>query len=310
MKPAGSIVFFTTASGAGYGMLFWLGVLHAAGALPGAAWYGVTALAIGLVLVTAGLLSSVAHLGNPQRAWRALSQWRSSWLSREGVAAVLVYVPAVGLGAVWLMGGAVSAGVGLVMAGLAAGTVYCTAMIYASLKPVRQWRDGYVVPFYLLAAVFSGAVCLAAVTGFASTAAAGVLGWIGIVSGLAAGAMKIAYWQRIDSATGASTVASATGLGHLGVVRSFEAPHSEENYLLKEMGFRIARKHAGRLRVYAVMIGFAVPVAVLVGVVLGVMPVAGLMVAAVCAVVGMAVERWLFFAEATHTVVLYYGRAA
>ena len=310
MKPAGSIVFFTTASGAGYGMLFWLGVLHAAGALPGAAWYGVTALAIGLVLVTAGLLSSVAHLGNPQRAWRALSQWRSSWLSREGVAAVLVYVPAVGLGAVWLMGGAVSAGVGLVMAGLAAGTVYCTAMIYASLKPVRQWRDGYVVPFYLLAALFSGAVCLAAVTGFASTAAAGVLGWIGIVSGLAAGAMKIAYWQRIDSATGASTVASATGLGHLGVVRSFEAPHSEENYLLKEMGFRIARKHAGRLRVYAVMIGFAVPVAVLVGVVLGVVPVVGLILVAVCAVVGMAVERWLFFAEATHTVVLYYGRAA
>ena len=310
MKPAGSIVFFTTASGAGYGMLFWLGVLHAAGALPGAAWYGVTALAIGLVLVTAGLLSSVAHLGNPQRAWRALSQWRSSWLSREGVAAVLVYVPAVGLGAVWLMGGAVSAGVGLVMAGLAAGTVYCTAMIYASLKPVRQWRDGYVVPFYLLAAVFSGAVCLAAVTGFASTAAAGVLGWIGIVSGLAAGAMKIAYWQRIDSATGASTVASATGLGHLGVVRSFEAPHSEENYLLKEMGFRIARKHAGRLRVYAVMIGFAVPVAVLVGVVLGVVPVVGLILVAACAVVGMAVERWLFFAEATHTVVLYYGRAA
>lgn len=310
MKPAGSIVFFTTASGAGYGMLFWLGVLHAAGVLPGAAWYGVTALAIGLVLVTAGLLSSVAHLGNPQRAWRALSQWRSSWLSREGVAAVLVYVPAVGLGAVWLMGGAVSAGVGLVMAGLAAGTVYCTAMIYASLKPVRQWRDGYVVPFYLLAALFSGAVCLAAVTGFASTAAAGVLGWIGIVSGLAAGAMKIAYWQRIDSATGASTVASATGLGHLGVVRSFEAPHSEENYLLKEMGFRIARKHAGRLRVYAVMIGFAVPVAVLVGVVLGVVPVVGLILVAVCAVVGMAVERWLFFAEATHTVVLYYGRAA
>ncbi len=310
MKPAGSIVFFTTASGAGYGMLFWLGVLHAAGVLPGAAWYGVTALAIGLVLVTAGLLSSVAHLGNPQRAWRALSQWRSSWLSREGVAAMLVYVPAVVLGGVWLMGGAMSAVVALAMAGLAAGTVYCTAMIYASLKPVRQWRDGFVVPFYLLAALFNGAVCLAAVTGFASTAAAGVLGWIGIVSGLAAGAMKIAYWQRIDSATGASTVASATGLGHLGVVRSFEAPHSEENYLLKEMGFRIARKHAGRLRVYAVMIGFAVPVAVLVGVVLGVVPVVGLILVAVCAVVGMAVERWLFFAEATHTVVLYYGRAA
>ena len=310
MKPAGSIVFFTTASGAGYGMMFWLGLLSAAGLVPGAAWSGLTALGLALVLVTAGRLSSVSHLGNPQRAWRALSQWRSSWLSREGVVAVLAYVPALVLGMVWLMGGVVSPVVGLVMAGLAGGTVYCTAMIYASLKPVRQWRDGCVVPLYLLAALFNGALCLAAVTGFASTAAAGLLAWIGIVAGLAAGAVKIAYWRRIDGATGASTVASATGLGHLGVVRSFEAPHSEENYLLKEMGFRIARKHAAKLRAYAGLVGFAVPLALMVCVVAGVAPVAVLGVAAVCAVLGMLLERWLFFAEATHTVVLYYGRPA
>lgn len=306
MKPAGSIVFFTTASGAGYGVLFWLGVLAAAGVLPGS----VAALALGLVLVTAGLLSSVAHLGNPQRAWRALSQWRSSWLSREGVAAILVFVPALVLGLVWVMGGVVSPVVALAMAVLAGGTVYCTAMIYASLKPIRQWRDGFVVPFYLLAALFSGAVCLAAVAGFSSTAAAGTLAWIAIFAGLAAGGVKIAYWQRIDATTGASTVASATGLGHLGVVRSFEAPHSEENYLLKEMGFRIARKHAAKLRAYAMVIGFAVPLALLVGVVAGVAPVTVLVVASVCVLFGMLLERWLFFAEATHTVVLFYGRQA
>jgi DMSO reductase anchor subunit len=33
------------------------------------------ALAVGLVSV--GLLSSTLHLGHPERAWRALSQWRS-----------------------------------------------------------------------------------------------------------------------------------------------------------------------------------------------------------------------------------------
>ena len=49
---------------------------------------------IALVLITAGLLSSTAHLGRPERAWRAFSQWRTSWLSREGVAAVFTYVPA------------------------------------------------------------------------------------------------------------------------------------------------------------------------------------------------------------------------
>ena len=35
------------------------------------------ALALALLLITAGLLSSLKHLGRPERAWRALSQWRS-----------------------------------------------------------------------------------------------------------------------------------------------------------------------------------------------------------------------------------------
>ncbi len=48
---------------------------------------------LALVLIGGGLLSSTLHLGNPQRAWRALSQWRSSWLSREGVMAMLTFVP-------------------------------------------------------------------------------------------------------------------------------------------------------------------------------------------------------------------------
>ncbi len=310
MKPAGSIVFFTTASGAGYGMLFWLGLLSASGALPAALWYGLTAIAIAAVLITAGLLSSTAHLGNPQRAWRALSQWRSSWLSREGVAAVLTYIPAAALAASWLIDPRPAGLPALLAAVLAIITVYCTAMIYASLKPIRQWNNAWVAPFYLLAALFSGAICLAAITGFANPAAAATLATIALLSGLAAAAVKLLYWRHIDTTTGASTVASATGLGHLGTVRSFEAPHSEENYLLKEMGFRIARKHAAKLRAYALLIAFAAPLAILVAVLAGAVPVTVLPVAALCALAGMLLERWLFFAEATHTVVLFYGRQA
>ena len=107
MKPAPSIVFFTVASGAGYGLLFWLGLLRPTGLLPQAPAFALTCLGLSLLLITAGLLASTFHLGNPQRAWRALSQWRSSWLSREGVVAVLAYVPALVLGLVWLMGGVV-----------------------------------------------------------------------------------------------------------------------------------------------------------------------------------------------------------
>ncbi len=48
---------------------------------------------ISLTLIATGLIASLFHLGNPQRAWRALSQWRSSWLSREGVMAIATFVP-------------------------------------------------------------------------------------------------------------------------------------------------------------------------------------------------------------------------
>ncbi len=89
-----------------------------------------------------------------------------------------------------------------------------------------------------------------------------------------------------------------------------ESPHTEENYLLREMGYAIARKHASRLRTIALAVGFIAPlVLLLVGIALGAFADRVLLpVAALAAILGVYVERWLFFAEATHTVTLYYGR--
>ena len=94
MHPAFSVIFFTTATGAGYGLLALLGPLAALGLVPTTRWFGAVSLGISLTLITAGLLSSTLHLTHPERAWRAFSQWRSSWLSREGVMSVATYVPA------------------------------------------------------------------------------------------------------------------------------------------------------------------------------------------------------------------------
>src|SRR6267142_2766206 len=103
MHPAFSVIFFTTASGAGYGLLALVGVLAPLGLVPSDGRFGAAALGFAFVLITAGLLSSTLHLGHPERAWRAFSQWRSSWLSREGVASVLTYAPAVVLGFGWIV---------------------------------------------------------------------------------------------------------------------------------------------------------------------------------------------------------------
>src|SRR3712207_91133 len=167
MHPALSVIVFTTSSGMGYGLLTLLGLGGAFGLLPAAPGFGIAAFALALGLVTAGLLSSLLHLGRPERAWRALSQWRSSWLSREGVAALLTYLPALLLGLGLVTGNAPLATItGLLAAAGAVATVWCTGMIYASLRTVRQW-DHPMVPWgYLLFGGFCGAALLAALAAF------------------------------------------------------------------------------------------------------------------------------------------------
>ncbi len=310
MHPAYSVIFFTTASGAGYGLLALMGLLAAAGLLPLDRWTGSFGLVLALGLISAGLLSSTAHLGRPERAWRAFSQWRTSWLSREGVLAVATYVPAVLFAAGWLFldrsdGWIALAGV-LAAAG-AALTVCATAMIYASLKPIAQWSSRYTLPIYLLMAVMTGLSLLAVLTQLSAKAPSALIA-AAIAATLACWLVKRAAWRDGDQAGLPASLNSATGLAG-GTVRSIEWPHSEQNYLLKEMGYRVARKHAERLRLLAQLLAFLLPT-LLFGTAL-LLPRVSLLVlplAAMLQMAGVLVERWLFFAEAKHTVTLYYGR--
>ncbi|MGH7122553.1 MAG: dimethyl sulfoxide reductase anchor subunit family protein [Acetobacteraceae bacterium] len=314
MTPALSVIFFTTASGAGYGLIILTGILAAFRLTPAAPWFGLACILLGLFLASAGLVASTLHLGHPERAWRAVSQWRSSWLAREGLAALLCYPPASGFLAAWFLArgpSAPMAACGVLTAAIAAITLFCTAMIYACLRPIRQWRNPLVPPNFLLFACFSGALWLAFLSrAFHATAI--LPSALALFFGFSALAVKLAYWRSIDRSRGESTIETATGLGRLGRVRSLEPPHTEENYLLREMGFRIARKHASRLRVLALLVGIALPI-ILTAAALALSGIAPLILAIIAAVValgGIFIERWLFFAEATHTVVLYYGRAA
>lgn len=314
MHPAFSVIVFTTASGAGYGLLAWFALIS----LSGPAWIdrplALVALGLGLALVTAGLSSSTLHLGRPERAWRALSQWRSSWLSREGVAAIAAYVPAGLLALAWLISsehGPAKIALALLAIPASIATTYCTAMIYASLKTIRQWRTPLTVPNYFALSLFTGSLLLAALLrGFGREALE--VDVAAVVAGLVALGLKLGYWRAIDHGAQVSTAETATGLGRFGTVRLFEAPHTEENYLMREMGFSIARKHAAKLRLITLGALFAAPLLLTLlamaaggafGIVLATL-------AVVAAGAGVLTERWLFFAEATHVVTLFYGARA
>lgn len=307
MHPAYSVILFTTASGAGYGLLFWLGLAETFGALPGGRWAGFVALAIALALITIGLLSSTLHLGHPERAMGAFSQWRTSWLSREGVAAVATYVPAGLLGLIWLFGidtGA-TALLGLLSAIGAVVTVYCTGMIYASLRTIRQWYHPSVPVIYLALAAGSGALLLGfvlALFGHLPLWGAG----LAVVSLGAAAALKLRYWAQIDADPGQYTAEMALGLA--GPVRVLDPPHSRPNFVMREMGYTVARKHAEKLRRSTLIALFALPIGlVILALIMPGAPVF-LLLAVLAAAVGLVLERWLFFAEAEHVSQLYYGR--
>src|SRR5688572_15978882 len=161
MHPAYSVIFFTTATGAGYGLLACLGVAAGFGLIEPGFWFRFVGLGLALVLIASGLLSSAAHLGRPERAWRAFSQWKSSWLSREGVAAVATFIPAGLFGIGWVLlgkDGGWLAAMGLLSAIGAAMTVSTTGMIYASLKPIAQWSSRFTLPAYLIFAAMTGCV--------------------------------------------------------------------------------------------------------------------------------------------------------
>ena len=311
MHPAFSVILFTTASGAGYGLLFLIGVLSGTAFLPESRWFAGFAFGLSLGAISFGLLASTFHLGHPERAWRALSQWRSSWLSREGIASLIVYPPAGALALLWLLYGRTLPWLGWLTALLAVVTIYCTSMIYASLKPIPRWHHPLVPAVYLLLGLMTGALLLQMLLAFFGHIPAPVT-WFTLAMLMIGLVSKLAYWRSIDGAHSESTAESATGLGSLGRVRLLEAPHTSDNYLMKEMGHSIARKHAGKLRRLSVLFGFLLPLilTLLATALPALTAAAALLLAAACGLGGVLLERWLFFAEAKHAVTLYYGTAA
>lgn len=289
MHPAPSIIAFSTLSGLGFGLLFWLGI-----GMPGST--GLVAFvffAIAYVLAGGGLIASAFHLGHPERGLLAFTQWRSSWLSREAVCAVaaLIVMGLYAIGRVFFA--ADWFGLGWLGAALSLGTVFTTSMIYTQMKTVPRWFSPLTPALFLTLSLGGGALL------------AGQVIWALVLLAVAA-VLQLAWWWQGDRAFAASgtTMATATGLGHIGAVRAFEPPHTGPNYLLREMVFVIGRKHALKLRVIAIALGYALPLALLLA------PFShwiGL-IAVICHIIGILTSRWLFFAEAEHVVGLYYGK--
>ncbi len=292
MHPAPSVIIFTSLSGLGFGLLAWLGL----GFPDVTGWVAFFFFLIAFGLACGGLLASSFHLGRPERALKAFTQWRSSWLSREAWAAVaaLIVMGIYAIGLVFL--GTRWSGLGVLGAVLSVLTVFTTSMIYTQLKSVPRWHSP-LTPLLFLSFSIAGGALLAAEIRAAY--------WLIALAGL----LQIIAWFVGDKALTSSgtSLASATGLGSgsgAGTVRAFEPPHTGTNYLLREFVFHVGRKHAMKLRGIAIVLMAVVPVVLLA------LPFSHIWagIAVLSHVAGVMVARWLFFAEAEHVVGLYYGK--
>ncbi len=289
MHPAPSLILFTVLSGAGFGLLIWLGIgLRAPTGLAAFLLFG-----MGYALAGAGLLASAFHLGHPERALLAFTQWRSSWLSREAVLATATLATMAPHAASSVFAAVPMPVFGWLGAALALATVFATAMIYTQIRAVPRWHHWSTPPVFVFASLAAGAL---------------LVGRTGLAFGLllALAIAMIAHWVAGDRqfARAGSAMGSATGLGALGQVRLLEPPHSGQNYLLREMVHVIGRKHAYKLRLIALGLGALLPALVLL------LPASyvGFGLALLSHLTGLLAQRWLFFAEAEHVVGLYYGK--
>lgn len=309
MHPALSVIVFTTFSGIGFGLMAVLGLGLGKPDLA----FQWTATVAAFAFAVIGLMSSTLHLRSPSRAILAFSQWRSSWLSREGVASILT------LGIFGLYSLAVLfldtrlPALGIAAAVLAMVTVFTTSMIYAQLRTVPHWATWLTSAAFLCFAIAGALLALAALTAMFGSADAGSYAQWAIAALIVAWAVKFVWWRRAASAhlgAAGSGIGDATGLGTLGAVRPFEPPHTSPNYVMREMVFVVGRRRARALRRLSVILGAAAPVLLAAPAALA--EPSGpamllLLVAFALHVGGMLAERWLFFAEAEHAVGSFYG---
>jgi DMSO reductase anchor subunit len=290
MHRAFPLIVFTTASGAGFGLLALVGILAVGGAMP--AVLPIT----GLLFVAGGVLAARRHLGRPVGLMRALTRARTSWLSREAVAAATCAAVTLGFIVVcaWPQGALVRSVVGLAMAVMATAAVACTAMIYASLRPVPQWHTALVPASFLLIAAMTGALLARCLGGVVPP----LVNALAVATILAAGAVKRAYWRRLDGLSASSDTVAAAGLDRIGRVRLLDPPLAAPSSALSEMGGGVSRARTWR-RAASILL-FVVPLGLSLLQLLNPGSTALACAAALAATAGVLLERWLFFAEARH----------
>jgi DMSO reductase anchor subunit len=326
MHPAFSVIFLTTLIGAGQGLFLALftGQLYASVKLIEAQGVGfyTGGSAIALALLVAGLGASFFHLGRPERAWRAASKWRTSWLSRE-----VIVLPMM-MGVIFFYGlfhyigwtqpfyvaggGALPIDVTLVLGFIgvlvAMALFVCTAMIYASVKFLEEWHSPYTVGNFLFLGMASGFMLAAAYSAYLGNHLVGFYGtWAVIFTVLGLGT-RTASLIRNATLKHKSSLQTAIGIRHRQIAQKSQG-FTAGSFNTREFFHHQSPEFLKTVRLVFLVLVFPLPL-LLIGVSYVLesptLPIAAFLIQ----YLGLIAERWYFFAEAQHPQNLYYQSVA
>lgn len=321
MHPAFSVIFLTTLIGAGQGLFLALytgQVYNTFGVVGDAAPLNlyITGTLIVLVLMGLGLFASFFHLGRPERAWRAATKWKTSWLAREvivlpafsGMAFIWGALHYFGIDPVIATTGSVEIKLTLIvglLAGLLALLLYlCTGMIYAAIKFIQEWASPLTIINYTLLGLASGFTLAAALGAyFNSSLTDAYAGWALVFTLIGFGTRMFSLYRngRIKRK---STACTAIGVRHP-TIRQISQGAMGGSFNTREFFHHKSPQFVQMIKVFFLIATFIVPITlVVIGWTNSLFTL--LAAAALIQYVGLLAERWFFFAQANHPQNLYY----
>jgi len=320
MNPPFSVIFLTVLIGAGQGLFLtlYIGEIYTLIDAPVVRMSSQMAQAGGvsvIFLLTLGLFSSVFHLGRPERSWRAVTQWRTSWLSRE-IIVLLFFITTITL---WTFVRPLNISmvsmelfsielvfdllIGSIAAALSVLLYVCTAMIYASIKFIREWSNPFTVPNYLLLGLASGAAHAVILASYFES----LLMDIYVILALsfivvAMGVRLLSLYQNSKNNRKASMALKASNAK----VRQISKGVSDNSSNIYDFFHRTKPSFMLVIMVLFPVLAFVAPFLLIIfGWDSGNIDV--LFLAVLVQYVGLLLERWLFFAQVRHPQNVYYS---
>jgi len=322
MNPPYSVIFLTTLIGVGQGLflaLFFGQSYISLGQIPveSGKFYAIGSM-IAMVFLIGGLIASFFHLGRPERAWRAATQWRTSWLSREVIVlpifmffvflyGVLHYfeINPIVFGTAALPETSLTIVIGSIGVVACIALFVCTGMIYACLKFLQEWHTPLTPINYTLFGMASGCTLAALYTQQQQSPLLGHMTVWAIILTMTAFLTRSVSLIRNYRIKYKSTLKTAIGVRHSHIQQKAQGAmggsfNTREFFHHKKTAFLKSIKW-----IFMILV-FPVPVVLLLFAFYNQEETILFVLAFVVQYIGLIAERWFFFAQARHPQNLYY----